>query len=61
MSQQEVSVFDFDEGEGLITNRRRVFHIPETQGNGDATALAFLEAVARVREALDSLISNSLT
>lgn len=33
--QPEVSVFDFDEGEGLITNRRRVFHIPETQGLPD--------------------------
>lgn len=31
----EVSVFDFDSGDGSISNRRRVFHIPKTRGLPD--------------------------
>lgn len=37
--QPEVSVFDFDALEGSISNRRRVFHIPNTRGLPDGMTI----------------------
>ncbi|KAG0560064.1 hypothetical protein M758_10G146200 [Ceratodon purpureus] len=37
--QPEVCVFDFDEHDGSISNRRRVLHIPDTQGLPDGMTI----------------------